>query len=259
VVDGLSVVQCLIIREELALQKTDYYFHDSMVFGWVPSTTPISRQAIFAGKPPIFFPDSIYSTDKEPMFWAQFWTDQGFMPGEVVYVKGLGDGSLDDLSETLSHPQARIAGLVIDKVDKIMHGMELGTAGMHNQVRQWAQQPYLRSLIEMLLDRGFHIFLTSDHGNIEAEGCGRPAEGVVADLRGERVRIYPNVSLRASVKEHFFDAMEWNPTGLPEDCLPLIAPPRKVFVNENKRTVSHGGISVEELTVPMVQIERKAL
>jgi len=259
VVDGLSLDQWLIIREELALQKTDYYFHDSMVFGWVPSTTPISRQAIFAGKPPIFFPDSIYSTDKEPMFWAQFWTDQGFMPGEVVYVKGLGDGSLDDLSETLSHPQARIAGLVIDKVDKIMHGMELGTAGMHNQVRQWAQQPYLRSLIEMLLDRGFHIFLTSDHGNIEAEGCGRPAEGVVADLRGERVRIYPNVSLRASVKEHFFDAMEWNPTGLPEDCLPLIAPPRKVFVNENKRTVSHGCISVEELIVPMVQIERKAL
>ncbi len=33
----------------------------------------------------------------------------------------------------------------------------------------------------------------------------------------------------------------------------------QVFVNENKRTVSHGGISVEELIVPMVQIERKAL
>jgi len=259
VVDGLSLDQWIIIREELALQKPDYCFRDSMVFAWVPSTTPVSRQAIFAGKPPIFFPDSIYSTDKEPMLWTQFWTDQGFMPGEVVYGKGLGDGSLDDIFEALSHPQVKIAGLVVDKVDKIMHGMELGTAGMHNQVRQWAQQLYLCSLIDMLLDKGFHVFLTSDHGNIEAEGCGRPAEGVVADLRGERVRIYPDVSLRASVKEHFLDAMEWNPTGLPEDYLPLIAPPRKVFVNENERTVSHGGISVEELIVPLVQIERKAL
>jgi hypothetical protein len=26
----------------------------------------------------------------------------------------------------------------VDKVDKIMHGMEMGMAGMHNQVRQWA-------------------------------------------------------------------------------------------------------------------------
>jgi len=133
--------------------------------------------------------------------------------------------------------------------------MEMGTAGMHNQVRQWSLQPYLNTLLDLLLDRGFLVYLTSDHGNVEAEGCGRPAEGAVADLRGERVRIYPDVALRGKVKERFPAALEWDPVGLPDDYLALLAPPRKAFVQEKQRTVSHGGVSVEELIVPLVQIE----
>ena len=100
--------------------------------------------------------------------------------------------------------------------------------------------------------------MTSDHGNIEANGCGRPTEGVVADLRGERVRIYPDETLRAKVKDLFPEAMEWPAIGLPENYLPVLAPGRMAFVNERKKTVCHGGVSMEELIGPLVQIERKA-
>ena len=115
----------------------------------------------------------------------------------------------------------------------------------------------LSALLDLLLDRGFHIYLTSDHGNIEAAGCGRPAEGAVADLRGERVRIYPDAILRSKVRERFLTAIEWEPVGLPDDYLALLAPGRRAFVHEKERIVSHGGISVEELIVPLVQIERR--
>lgn len=257
VVDGLAMDQWLVVRGALALMQPGFRFREQAVFAWVPSLTSVSRQAVFAGKAPIFFPNSIQSTDKEPALWAQFWADQGFLPNEVVYIKGLGDGSLETVSEVLSHPKARVAGLVVDKVDKIMHGMEMGTAGMHNQVGQWAKRPYLNTLLDLLLDREYRVFLTSDHGNIEAEGCGRPAEGALADLRGERVRIYPDAVLRAKVKERFPTALEWPPLGLPEDYLPLLAPARQAFVQERQRTVSHGGISIEEIIVPLVQIERR--
>lgn len=256
VVDGLAMDQWLVVRDALALRQPGFRFREQAVFAWIPSLTSVSRQAAFAGKAPIFFPNSIQTTDKEPALWTQFWADQGFKPNEVVYAKGLGDGSLDSVSEALSHPKARVAGLVVDKVDKIMHGMEMGTAGMHNQVRQWAQKPYLSTLLDMLLDRRFRVYITSDHGNTEAEGCGRPAEGAVADLRGERVRVYPDAALRGKVKERFPAAMEWDPIGLPDDYLALLAPSRQTFVQEKQRTVSHGGISVEELIVPLVQIER---
>jgi len=255
-VDGLSLDQWLVVREALASRQPGFRFREHAVFAWIPSITSVSRQAAFAGKPPIFFPDSIETTAKESALWTQFWADQGLTPSEVVYAKGLGDGSLENLSETLSHPKARVAGLVIDKVDKIMHGMELGTAGMHNQVRQWARQPYLATLLNLLLNCGFRVFLTSDHGNIEAEGFGRPAEGAVADLRGERVRVYPDTVLRTTVNRLFPAALEWDPIGLPDTYLPLLAPNRKAFVREGEHIVSHGGVCIEELIVPLVHIER---
>ena len=257
VLDGISLDQWLVVRDALAERQPDYRFREQTVFAWVPTLTSISRQTIFAGKAPIFFPGSTQTTDKEPVLWRQYWADQGLAVNEILYLKGLGDGNLDVVSEALSRPRVKVAGLIVDKVDRIMHGMEMGSAGMHNQVAQWSKQPFLSELLDMLLNRGFRVYLTSDHGNIEAEGCGRPAEGAVADTRGERVRIYRDATLRGKVKEHYPDALEWHPIGLPEDCLSLLAPARQAFIQEKQRTVSHGGISIEEIIVPLVQIERE--
>ena len=46
----------------------------------------------------------------------------------------------------------------------------------------------------------------------------------------------------------------WPPVGLPVDYLPLLAPGRFAFVPEGKRTIGHGGISLEEIIVPFVEI-----
>ena len=256
-VDGLALNQWIVIRKEIAKQGVNCRFRENAVFAWIPTITSVSRQAAFAGKPPIYFPNSIHTTAKEPALWSQFWEDQGLTKPEIAYAKGLRNGTLDSVSEIISSPGTRVVGLVVDKVDKIMHGMELGAAGMHNQVRQWAAGPFLARLFDLLLENGFRVYLSSDHGNIEATGCGRPAEGAMADLRGERVRIYPDSLLRGKVKEKFPDALEWPPIGLPDDYLPLLAPERSAFVRKTESLVGHGGVSLEELIVPFVQIERR--
>jgi len=255
-VDGLSLDQWIVIRKALTKQHQRYRFRENAVFAWIPTITSVSRQAAFAGRPPIYFPNSIHTTNKESALWTQFWADQGLTKHEVIYAKGLGDGSLNNVEELITSPKIRVAGLIVDKVDKIMHGMELGAMGMHNQIRQWALQPFMTNLIELLLNNRYRIYLTSDHGNVEAVGCGRPAEGAVADLRGERVRIYSDSILRGQIKDRFPDALEWPPVGLPENYLPLLAPGRSAFVRETERLVGHGGISLEEVVVPLVQIER---
>ncbi|PXF60124.1 MAG: BREX-3 system phosphatase PglZ [Deltaproteobacteria bacterium] len=258
-VDGLALDQWIVVRDVLQSQRQDLTFRESAVFAWIPTVTSVSRQAAFAGKPPIYFPASIHTTNKEQSLWTQFWADHGLTGPAAAYARGLGDGDIDKVREILSHPQIRVAGLVLDKVDKIMHGMELGAAGMLNQVRQWAMQGFMSELIDTLLDQGFQIFLSSDHGNIEAKGCGRPAEGAVADVRGERVRVYPDDLLRAAVKERFPDAIEWPSLGLPDDYRALLAPHRKAFIRDGETIVGHGGISIEELIVPLIQIERREI
>ena len=258
VVDGLALDQWLVLRDALAIQRPELRFREGAAFAWVPTITSVSRQAIFAGKPPFYFPSSLLTTDREASLWTRFWADRGLTVREAGYARGLGDGSPDGIRELLSRPKIRALGLVVDKVDKIMHGMTLGTAGMHNQVRQWAEEGFMAGLLDALLNDGFAVFLTSDHGNVEAEGCGRPAEGAIADVRGERARVYPDAALRSRVKERFPDAVEWPGPGLPEDCLALLAPGRTAFVREGERIVGHGGVSLEEVVVPMVQIGRAA-
>lgn len=255
VVDGLSFDQWIVIRDLLRQSHSSLDFHDDAVFAWIPTITSVSRQAMFAGKPPALFPDSIGNAERESSFWTQFWLDQGLTRGEVVYAKGLGDGSTAAVAELLADPRTKVAGLVIDKVDRIMHGMQMGTPGMHNQVRQWAQQPFLTELLKMLLDRDFQVFLTSDHGNIEATGCGSLSEGVLANVREARVRVYSSRQLRDEAQSRFPDALEWPPTGLPIDYLPLIAPHRQSFVPQGRQIVDHGGICLEEVIVPFIRIE----
>lgn len=258
VIDGLALDQWVILREVIAQQRSNLTLREDAVFAWVPTITSVSRQATFAGKPPIFFPLSIHTTSKEPALWTQFWVDQGLVQNEVAYARGLGDdASLSEVERVSANPKIRVVGLVVDKVDRIMHGMELGTAGMHNQVRQWAAQGFLAKMLDLLLDSDFVVMITADHGNIEAEGYGRLAEGAIADVRGERVRVYPDPSLRARVTEHFPGAIEWPTIGLPEKYLPLLAPGRSAFIAPGKRLVGHGGISIEEVVIPLVRVERR--
>ena len=254
-IDGLSLDQWVAVRQELAEQRPEYRLRESAVFAWIPTVTSVSRQAAFAGRPPFYFPHSIHTTNREPALWRLFWTEEGMDRRRVVYEKALGDGALDDLAELTGGPTIRVAGLVIDKVDRIMHGMELGAAGMHNQVRQWTRQGYLANLLDLLVERGFRVYLTSDHGNIEASGCGRPAEGAGADMRGERVRVYREASLRSQVRKRFPAAREWRAIGLPDDYLPLLAGGRSAFIRENERIVGHGGACIEEVIVPLIRID----
>ena len=257
VVDGLALDQWISVRQILQAQNSSLVVKESAVFAWVPTLTSVSRQAIFSGKPPIYFPASIQSTNSESSLWKQFWEDAGLSRLDIAYQRGLGDGDVSAILDAVIHPvRTRALGLVVDKVDKIMHGMQLGAAGMHNQIKQWAYGGFLNSLIDYLLDRNYQVWMTSDHGNIECKGKGRPFEGVIAETRGERVRVYPTPELRRAVAREFPFAREWEPIGLPQGYFPLIAGGRDAFVTPGTTIVGHGGVSIEEVIVPLIKFER---
>lgn len=257
IIDGLSFDQWIVVRGVLQSQLPDYKFHSTGSFAWIPTLTSVSRQSIFAGKPPMFFPDRIWDTNGESTLWSQYWADAGFTDIQIYYRRMTAEfAKINRIEEDISLPKLRVVGLVIDKIDKIMHGMELGTAGMLNQVRQWTDQGDLAKLIQLLAKNQYQVYISSDHGNIEATGFGRPDEGATADLRGERARIYPNDSLRAIVKDKFLESIEWKPVGLPANYYPLLAANRTAFVQKDKHTVCHGGTTLEEVIVPLIKVEK---
>jgi len=256
--DGLSLGQWFVLKDVLNSGIHDIRFQENGVFAWIPTITSLSRQAAFSGKIPMYFGNSIHTTNKEPKLWEQFWMDHGLKVNQTEFLKNLGtSASFAQIEELMDRPHLMAAGLVINTVDDIMHGMQLGTAGMHSQVRQWGEEGFLRKVIDLLIDNEFDVFLSSDHGNVEATGFGYPKEGVLADTKGERVRIYSDDILRNQVSDKFPESIKWPQIGLPENYFPLLAPNRKAFISDNKRTVAHGGASLEEVIVPFVHISKK--
>lgn len=258
VVDGLALDQWVTIRQLLQKQDANLVMRESATFAWIPTLTSVSRQSIFSGKPPLYFPSSINSTNSEEKLWKQFWEGHGLSRLDVAYQRGLGDGDAAGVLDSAIHPgKTKVVGLVVDKVDKIMHGMQLGSAGMHNQIKQWCRGGFLAALVGQLLDYGYEVWLTADHGNVECYGKGRPAEGVIAETRGERVRVYPTEELRSQVANSFTFARTWQPVGLPAGFFPLVAESSDAFLNAGEMVVGHGGCAIEEVIVPLVKFERK--
>lgn len=107
----------------------------------------------------------------------------------------------------------------------------------------------------MLLDKGFHIYLTADHGNVDAVGAGRPKEGDIPETRGERVRVYHSETLLADSAAACPNTFRVNIAALPANFMPLFASGRTAFVTDGEQVVVHGGISVEELIVPFVRVK----
>lgn len=258
VVDGLSLDQWAALRQESPSHRWSTY--EGALFAWVPTLTSVSRQSIFAADPPFFFAPSIATTSKEEQHWTRFWEDQGFKKTDVAYLcqrsQEEDDIYLERVREQAEHPKCRVLAIVVGTIDQMLHGAVTGTDGLHASVRHWAQRGALAKLVDMLVDAGFEVSLTADHGNVEGHGIGKPNVGATAEQRGERVHVFRDEVTRSSVAQQYPGTISWQSVGLPQDYLPLLAPDRCAFIPEGKRTVAHGGACIEEVIVPFVQIVR---
>ena len=258
VVDGLALDQWLLLRDSLG----GLDLKESVCWAWVPTITSVSRQTIFAAEAPMFFSESLDTTNKEPKHWERFWGDQGLLGPAVAYVR---QGSqeadselLEKVKEFASIPACRALGIVVGKVDEMLHGVVTGLGGLHAQVRQWSQQGAFRALIDSLLEQGFTVYVTADHGNVAAKGIGRPNVGTVPEEKGERAWVFRDDVLRAQVQQALPTALLWPGPGLPADYSVLLPRGVDAFLAQGKETLGHGGIALEEVLVPFVRIQEPA-
>lgn len=256
VLDGLALDQWLLLRRRLEADDPRWRFQESAAFAWVPTVTTVSRQSIFAGEPPLYFPESLGTTSREPARWRRFWEDQGLDPSTTDLVANLKASDDPRLEAALANPHLAVLGLIWNQVDDLADSAQLGTAGLHNQVRLWADQGHLGRLLGRLDAEGFRLYLTADHGNVPAVGIGSPREGVLVETKGRRARIYERPEFREEVAARYPGTVRWPGHGLPPDRHVLLAGGLGAFTGEGDRIVAHGGIALEEVLVPFVSIRR---
>ena len=253
--DGLAIEQWLLIKEGLKKRSFRGSFREDALFAWVPSITPVSRQAAYSGKVPRYFANSIHRTDCDEAGWRQFWADRGFNSAEAGFLSMSGDVGDHEALDEIDLSRIRVLGITVMKVDKIMHGMQLGSIGMANQVQTWVEEGFIQDLFERLVAAGFDIALTADHGNVEALGIGVPREGVLSDTQGQRCRVYPEAVLHGKALREIQGSLNWKHSGLPPEYHVLLAPYGKAFALKGQRIICHGGASLEEVMVPFAYLE----
>ncbi len=261
VVDGMSMSQWRMIKD-VAHQswKQEVNLKESAVFAWIPTVTSISRQAIFSGLAPMFFEASTQSTSAEERHWKAFWEARGWRRDRVALVKHRNDESEQSLIaravDVVDVDQVQCIGIVMNSIDRLVHGAGPERNVFNASVRQWAENGHIVELVRILLDRGFTVALTSDHGNVQVEGIGRPNVGSIPDERGQRAIVFPDANTMNAVHAEFPRTVPWPGAGLPESMHILLADERGAFVSASGSLRTHGGACIEEVLVPFIQVTK---
>jgi hypothetical protein len=244
VLDGLGFAQWARVREGASLRVV----RQGATLAMLPTLTEVSRQAIAAAALPSQFVESLGTTSKEAQRWASAWSGHAENP----FWNRI-DGTVVAELEAIPLGSVDVIGLVLSVTDKLIHAAEvLGDTAMHAGLAAWIDSGVLDELIARGSEHGYEMWITADHGNLECVPGPTPREGAFVERAGSRVRRYGSKSLR---DEAAAAGQQWdNLPGFPVDeaARLLFAKGRAGWGSVR---LAHGGLSLDEVVVPFVQVE----
>jgi len=258
--DGLALDQWFLLRDYLRAVLPDLAFHENRTYAVAPTVTPIARQALFAGRPPTAFAETVSQTTKDAERWQAYWVNHNVPRQRVAHtsvkVSGLG---LDEVRAIVEGKNQRL-GIVVNLFDEVMHAVKGMTPEADKRVyygtlRSHLENGRLSELFDLLLKNGYHVTLIADHGNIAGVGNGLKPPRALVETYARRVVLFD----RAELAEEYAAAhglLLYRTKALPPDVHPVYTPGTQLFDAEGATHISHGGLSLEELVVPFVEVTR---
>lgn len=284
VIDCLRLDQWLIMEELLS----EYYtFTKQYYFSILPTATPYARNAIFSG----YFP---FDLEKQfPEIWQS--EDDGEssrnryehqlmdkllerkhinLKPESKYVKII-DPEFGRQFENniLSYTHSRLVAVVVNFVDMLAHGrsdspllkeIAPDESAYRSLTRSWFQHSSLFSMLKILAGhRNVRIILTTDHGSVR---CMRGSK-VIGDREASvNLRYKFGRNLKVDDRQAVFvkNPVEYklprrsittNYVMAKEDYYFVYPTDYHKYLSQYRDSFQHGGISMEEMILPVVKLE----
>ena len=241
VIDGMNYWQWNILGK--ALSSAGIEFSPNASLAYIPTITAWSRQAIFKGDKP----DLSVDNSKEAKLFETYWLNQGVPSYQIAFKKFSVNEPIAIESIT---PDTSMLGLVCNDLDDIMHGSILGNGQLKTSTELWIVKSKIVNTISALKVNGFQVYITADHGNIEATGLKNLTlkDKLGALSRGKRHLHFTNETLLDSF-------MELNPNiEVGKKGLSLYLKKQEAFTTENSQVITHGGSHLWEVIVPFISI-----
>lgn len=242
VLDGMNYWQWLVISGYLKEGGISYNAKTTMAY--IPTITAWSRQSIFKGAAP----DHNENNAREANLFSQYWEGNGINARNILFRKF---GISESFSTTEIADNIKVLGLVCNDLDELMHGTIMGDTQLLGSTVQWVKESGITDLISDLQNRGFKVFITTDHGNIEATGSGslKGRDKVSSVSRGKRFLDFPNETLKRS----FLEQNQELDTGV--NGLSVYLRDRSAFTIADDKVITHGGSHLFEVLIPFIEIE----
>ena len=285
VIDNLRLDQWLtiepLLRDRFNISK-EYYF------SILPTATPYARNAIFAGKFPLDIaqqhPD-LWENDKDDetslnryerqLLEAQLVAQKVSLKRELKYIKILDVNEAKNVEKQIgSLADLPLLALVINFVDILAHSrsdsevlreITPDESAYRSLTKSWFEHSPLFRMLTELAHRGNTIILTSDHGSIR----GQRGAKVIGDREtSTNLRYKYGRSLKVDAK-HAIIVKEPKEYRLPsagvntnflfakEDYYFVYPTNYHYYLNHYRDSLQHGGVSLEEIILPVVRLEPK--
>ncbi len=189
VIDGMNYWQWNILSKVLTDAGIGYSSNATLAF--IPTITAWSRQAIFKGDKPDLSADN----SKEAKLFETYWLKNG-VPEYQIAFRSFSVNKNPLVVDSIPTDTTRL-GLVCNDLDDILHGSILGDSHLKMSTEQWITKSKIVESILALSARDFKIFITADHGNIEATGLKNLTlkDKIGALSRGKRHLFFTNETL----------------------------------------------------------------
>ena len=242
VVDGMAIWQYELLKSRLPGIK-----HEDIIYSRLPSITQLSRQAIFRGDTPQT--DYRQGPTSEEKLWKSYWKEKGCHEFEIAYQHEKTDFSNIDSVSKLA--------IVLKDLDDKMHSSTDYT-DLLMLTKNWIERSKIAQIVDELLSNCFTVFITSDHGNIQAKGW--------RGLQG-REKLGTNKSGSRS-ERHIEYSEKWLPDEFmannPEMADSVVMEEQTIYFKtelsfSNKESlVTHGGAHLLEVLIPFVEIKHES-
>ena len=241
VIDGMAYWQYEMLKKEL---DNSLISNEGSTYAWIPSITQLSRQSIFRGA----YPDSGYKQDptNEERLFKAFWKKEGVSETMIGYTH--------DIPESLNYSLSKHAIVITDLDDQMHDASDLGM--LRVTTNYLFQKNSIKTLINDLTDNGYTVYLTADHGNIQAKGYGalKASEKLGTNQSGSRSERHLEYSKLELAKYFMENNPDLNGQAVNDDH--VIYMTSDLAFSRKKTTVTHGGSHILEVIIPFIELKK---
>ncbi len=287
VIDCLRLDQWLVMEEYL---RELYSIDKEYYFSILPTATPYSRNAIFSGLFPLEletrYPDLWQGEDdsetshnkyEKELLMKLLERKRIALKPEPKYVKILDpEFGRQIQSNIISYTQNRLTAIVVNFVDMLAHGrsddpilkeIAPDESAYRSLTDTWFKHSSLLGMFQMLANRkDVKIIVTTDHGSVR---CMRGSKVIGDKEASTNLRYKFGRNLKSDEKQSIFlknpkdfklpqRGVTTNYIVAKEDYYFVYPTEYHKYLNQYRDSFQHGGISMEEMILPVITMEPKA-